>query len=279
MGEENKLSTLLREGAGTAGPEGGAVEGGDAEEGAVKADNTRLRQEVAKLQELTERSVPFVDAVQRMSKTTLGKQVIEKLQKGESVDDLLPKEGKELEEQAKKAGLSMDELKIVLEERDEKLAQKLTDNVRVSMDARDGVRALNEWASKELPGYDGIKGTPTWNGYLDAAQTAIQRGTLVLPEGKDPYQELYKRVYNMCVAEDPDVAKGTKKAAPKTPEERLAGIISSDNKPSASSAQTIDEENMPEEYKRQLEHIRKLKGGAGPAGIGLSFSNPSANKK
>ena len=279
MGDEDKLSTLLREGAGTAGTGDDAAGTGDADEGGLKADNTRLRQEVARLQELTERSVPFVDAVQRMSKTALGKQVIEKLQKGESVDDLLPKEEKELEKQAEKAGLSMDELKTLLEERDEKLAQKLTDNVRVSMDARDGVRELNEWASKELPGYDKIKGTPTWNGYLDAAQMAIQKGTLALPEGKDPYQELYKRVYNMCVAEDPDVAKGTKKAAPKTPEERLAGIISSDNKPSASSSQTIDEENMPEEYKRQLEHIRKLKGGAGPTGIGLSFSNPSANKK
>jgi len=279
MGDEEKLSTLLREGAGTAGPEGGAAGSGDADEGTLKADNTRLRQEVAKLQELTERSVPFVNAVQQMSKTALGKQVIEKLQKGESVDDLLPKEGKELKEQAEKAGLSMDALKTVLEERDERLAQRLTDNVRVSMDAREAVQALNIWASKELPGYDKIKGTPTWNGYLDAAQTAIQRGTLVLPEGKDPYQELTRRVYNMCVAEDPDVAKGTKKAAPKTPEERLAGIISSDNKPAASSAQTIDEENMPEEYKRQFEHIRKLKGGSGPAGIGLSFSNPSANKK
>lgn len=279
MGDEEKLSTLLREGTGTTGPEGGAVGPNDADEGGLKADNTRLRQEVARLQELTQRSVPFVDAVQRMSKSALGKQVIEKLQKGESVDDLLPKEERELEKQAEKAGLSMDELKTLLEERDEKLAQKLTDNMRVSMEARDGVKALNDWASKELPGYDKIKGTPTWNGYLDAAQTAIQRGTLVLPEGKDPWQELYKRTYNMCVAEDPDVAKGTKKAAPKTPEERLAEVISSGNKPSASSAQTIDEENMPEGYKRQLEHIRKLKGGSGPSGIGLSFSNPSANKK
>ncbi len=76
----------------------------------------------------------------------------------------------------------------------------------------------------------------------------------------------------------PEIARGVKKAAPKTPEERLAGIVSTDSRPTASSSE-IDEANIPDHYKRQLEHIRALKGGAGPSGIGLSFANPSRNKK
>lgn len=277
MEDDKKLSDLLGGETDTSGSGESAGERGDA--GETQTENLRLRQEVARLQGMTQDSLPFVRAVQDLAKSTLGKQVIKKLQKGESVDDLLPKEVKELEKEAAKEGLTVEGLTTLLDERDQKLTQNVAEGVRVQMEAKEGVRQLDEWASKEFAGYDKIKGTPAWNGYLSAAQTAIQEGTLQLPKGKDPYQELYRRVYNMCVSEDPDIAKGTKIAAPKTPEERLAGILSSDNKPAASSSQDkINEDNIPESYKRQLEHIRKLKGGTGPTGIGLSFSNPSRNK-
>ena len=274
MGDDERLSSLLREGSGTSGSGEGA-EGSGEDESGLRADNTRLRQRVARLEELTQQSVPFVDAIKRLATTELGKQVIEKLQKGENVDELMKKETKELEKQAASAGLTKEELDAVLKERDQRLTNEIVEGMRVSMDAREGVRALDAWAEKELPGFEALKGTPAWAGYLSAAQAAIKEGTLELPEGKDPYRELYKRVYNMCVAEDPDIAKKTKKAAPKTPEDRLAEIVSSGStKPSSSSSQDIDEDNMPEEYKRQLAFIRGIKGGSGPAGIGLSFANP-----
>jgi len=280
MGDDERLSSLLRgEGSGTTGSEGSAADEGGDERG-LRADNTRLRQRVVKLEELTRKATPFVDAIQRLSATALGKKVIEKLQKGENVDDLLPKEAGELEKQAVKAGVSKEDLEGLLQERDKRLVSEVTESMRISMDARDGLQKLHTWAEKELAGFDKIVGTPAWNGYLSAAQTAIREGTLQLPEGKDPYQELYRRVYNMCVAEDPDIVKGTKKAAPKEEKERIAEILKSSTKPSSSNAgDELDESKIPEEYKRQLDFIRGLKGGAGPTGVGLSFSNPARNKK
>lgn len=279
MGDDERLSTLLRgEGSGTTGSEGSADNEGEGE-GSLRADNTRLRQRVAKLEELTQRATPYVDAIRRLDASKLGKKIIEKLQKGENVDDLVPKEAGELEKQAEKAGLTKEDLESLFQERDQKLVDEVTQSLRVSMEAREGLQKLNDWAREELPGFDKIVGTPAWNGYLSATQTAIREGTLQLPEKKDPYQELYKRVYNMCVAEDPDIVKGTKKAAPKEDKERLSEILSKGSKPSSSSRQEVDEEKLPEEYKRQLDFIRGLKGGSGPTGIGLSFSNPGRNKK
>ncbi len=274
---EESLASLLKEGSATPGSSGSAGEG-DADDGGLKTDNVRLRQEVARLEGLSQQSVPYVEAIRRLAKTKLGEKVIDKLQKGENVDDLLPKEVRELEKAVETQGVSKEELEVALKDRDQKLTGEIVEGVRVQQDAREGVQQLHNWAKGELPGFDKIEGSPTWRGALSAVQHAMREGTLAPAEKEDPWQFLYKRAYNMCVAEDPEIARGVKKAAPKTPEERLAGIVSTESKPTASSSE-IDEANIPDHYKRQLEHIRKLKGGAGPTGIGLSFSNPSSNKK
>jgi hypothetical protein len=276
MGDDEGTLASLLQGPATSGSGASAGEG-DADESGLRADNTRLRQEVAKLQGLTQQSTPFVKAIQELGKTALGKKVIDKLQKGESVDDLLPAEEKKVIDEAAKAGLTKAEFDAALAERDEKLTASIVEGVRIQQDAKDGVEKLRGWAVKELPGFEKIEGHPVWHGAISAVQHAMREKTLVPSEKEDPWQFLYKQAYNMVVAGDPDIVKGTKKAAPKTPEERLAAIVTQENTPSASSSE-IDEANIPEEYKRQLEHIRKLKTGAGPSGVGLSFSNPNKSK-
>lgn len=237
-------------------PEGDAPKSDDG--GDWREQNTRLRQELAEQKELNRQAVPLVQVA--LALQTQDKNVYMKLMKGES---LTKKQEAVVEEAAKTVGVTEEGLAKMLDERFATLAQRSA----ADSQARDAMVELDKWATVELPGYENLKGTPTWNGTLSAVLGSIENGTMVVPASvKDPYRWAVEETYHIISARNPDVAKGPKKVA-QSPEDRAAQILAAGRRPSASKGEDDDLAGLTDKEKEEIENMR----GVG-TGVGKRFS-------
>lgn len=228
-------------------PEGGAKS--DAE-GAQRDQNIRLRQELAEQKDLNRKAVPYVQVAIELQKQDEDTYI--KLQKGEA---LTKKEEKQVATAAASAGLTRDELEGLL---DQKLGA-MTQQQAAARQAEINMQALDQRASKELDGYDKLKGTYEWNGVLSSVMGAIENGTYKVPsEVDDPYFWAVAQTHGIIKAMNPELAKGSKTVG-KAAEQRAAEILAGGRKPSASNNQdSSDLAGLPDEEREQVEFIRGL---------------------
>ena len=153
-------------------------------EGQTKGDegwreqNTRLRQELSEQKELNRRAVPFVQVALQLQKHDGA--TYQKLMKGEP---LTKAEQKTVDTAQAASGLTVEQFEEKLDQR----VQYLLQRQQADRDAADNMKKLDEWAEKELPGYDNMKGSSTWNGALSSVLNTIENGTFEVPKNeKDP---------------------------------------------------------------------------------------------
>ena len=218
-----------------------------------REQNTRLRQELAEQKELNRRAVPLVQVALQLQEQDAD--VYTKLLKGEK---LTKPQAAAVEEAAEAAGVTPEVLGRMLDER----FQQLTQQQSADRQAADAMVELDTWATEKLPGYENLRGTPTWNGTLSAVLGSIENGTMTVPpDVKDPYKWAVEETYHIISARNPDVVKGPKKVA-QTGDDRAAAILAAGRKPSAS--QGGDElDGLTDAEKREIEFIRGIGSGVG----------------
>jgi len=231
-------------------------EGGTGAAGSQKGDEgwreqtTRLRQELAEQKELNRRAVPFVQTALALQEQD--QETYMKLVKGEK---LTKAETKTVETTAAAAGITMEQFEAKLDER----LGAMYNQQSADRTAAANMAKLDSWASKELPGYDNIKGSPTWNGVLSSVIGTIENGTFQVPETEeDPYRFAVKQTYEIIKSQNPELAKGSKVVA-KTEAERVAGIVAAGRKPSSSKQSTgSDLDGLPDDIRETIEFTRGI---------------------
>lgn len=229
-------------------------------EGAWREQNARLRQELVEQKDLNRKAVPFVQVAIELQKQD--QDTFVKLSKGEA---LTKKETQQVTAAAASAGVTREELEGLL---DKKLGA-MTSKQAADRQAEQNMRAIDQRASKELDGYDGLKGSPTWNGVLSSVMGAIENGTYAVPEGvDDPWYWAVEQAHGIVKAMNPELRKGSKTVA-KAADERAAEILAGGRKPSASNnVDSSDLSGLPDEERKQIEFIRGLSDGV----VGDKFS-------
>lgn len=277
-----ELASLLK-GAATDGSDGDADQdtdgvgesgSGTGEGGSFRAENTRLKQRIAALENMNQRALPFINFVTKIGESPTGKKIIDKFQKGEDFSDLLVKEQKEVVKAvAETTGLTLEQVKDLLDQNKKETADIVAQTVSAQAAAQRSSDALEMWAKEKFEGYENLRGTEVWDGLMDATMAAMRNGTLTVPEGMDPWKFAIERTYKIAVADDPEIAK--KKPGASTPEDRAKDILVGGRKTPSSKSQDTKSE-LPEKYQRELDFIQNL--GTGTL-AGKSFANPGANKK
>ncbi len=251
--------------------------GSDAEEGRdVRAENTRLRQELAREQAAGQKALPWIRMVMQLKESTVGQVILNKLQKNEDLSQLELAAVKQASAQGQQADgeapLTKAELEEVLVSRDQALVEKLA----ADRGAEKAMSKLDARAIKELPGYEKLKDSKIWRESLNTIFQLVGNDALSVPsDEKDPYWWAVKRNYHTLISEDPELVKGTKKPAGKDESERLAEILSSGRKPSASDQDTDELAGIPEEYANRIRQIRSI----GTGVTGKQFAGPPTSKK
>jgi hypothetical protein len=246
-------------------PAEGAVEGASTD---WRAENTRLRQALAKERENNRRAVPYVNAWAALQKAPGGAEIIEKLQKGEA---LTAKEEKAVEKVETAQGLTREELEKLLAAERQNLFQMWTQTQRAEKDMQE----LHARAERELPGYGELKKQPEWNRRLSVTLRMMQEQDpntgeplLVPPDDEpDPYFFAIKETYDGLIAKHPGIGK----KRVKTEAERRGAIV----KASPKSAGAPEEEELPEEQAFARRPIRRT----GIGGFGKSLQEIRASRQ
>lgn len=232
---------------------------------AARTENLRLRQELGKVQETQARTAPVLQTLRRWSEEGgEGKAIVQKILAGESLTK---------KEQAKAEGAIEGNFvtKEDLVEFRENLASDIEERMIVTEGAREGKKTLDSWASKEYPGYDGLRGSAAWKRRLaknvDLLSEEVQKGETTVPEKfgtSDPTDALFRwavdQTFAQVKADNPSL--GTKKRVKDgAPEEREALKRAA----STASGSGGDMDDIPEEKREEIASIRRL-GSGGTAG-------------
>lgn len=239
-------------GQSSASAESGAQDTNDVER--FRSENDRLRGENTRLKQLNQKAVPWVQVALKLNETPEGQAIIQRIVEGKPLTE--GQEGKVKDAQTKTAseeGLTEEKVGQIIEEK----LSKVMDSVDAKSAAREAVRELDQWAAKELPGYNNIKRSDLWNRAFASVEALVQNGVYVVPESEEnPYQWMVRKTYNLIKEDNPDMLK-TERKAPKSEAERAAEILAAGRKPSASSSQ--DElDKLPEKERREIEWIRSI---------------------
>lgn len=225
-----------------------------------REENTRLRQQLAEQKALNSRAVPWVNVAVELQKQQ--PEVFEKLTKGEALTRTEQKVVAAAQHAVgDDAPLTKGEFAEFMQQNQYAVIQQINANTQASKE----MEKLHTWATAELPGYDAVNKSPTWNGFLSAVLGSIENGTLRVPaDVNDPYKFAVQTTYDILKAKHPELLKGAKKGS--TAEDRAAGILAGGRK--ASSSKVLDqEENLPDDIQKDLDWIRSI--GSGP---GKKFS-------
>ena len=137
--------------------EPGSQQQGESPEGVDwRAENTRLRQQLKRAQDLNREALPLAQLGVALQQANGGQAIIEKLQKGE---DLTAAQEANLEKQAEAAGFSQEQIDELLG----KAAQNFEQRLWESRKAERAMEKLHSWAKKEYPGYEETYESPQWN--------------------------------------------------------------------------------------------------------------------
>ena len=253
MTEEN-LSALMKEAAASGSNDGNAGGGGEGDK-SFESQNETLRQRVAKAERTAQESVPYVNLILRLRDSgEVGQKIIDKLIKNEPLTGL---EEKKVVEAGTKEGTPLTEERVleILAENNE----KLVGGMRAQRSADKKNDATDAWAIKNLKGYEELKNTEQWGGVMETVLGLYHAKRMYIPDGKDHWEAIHERAYNICVAEDPDIAKGKVPAAP-TEADRIKDILASGTKKPASTATSGDVDQFQDhpEQKRELDFIRSI---------------------
>jgi hypothetical protein len=229
-----------------------------------RAENTQLRQQLKHAQDLNRQAAPLVQTALALQATPGGNVIVDKLQKimaGDKTVTLTATQEKKLEkaqEEAETTGMSEERVKQILDEASQGFEQRLWE----SRKAEKAMDALHEWAGKEYPGYGDLHVTTEWNENLALVLDAIQKGTLTVPEGKDPYKFALGHNYGWLKSLNPDIGK--EKPSKKTEQDRRAAI-------SQSSVQAGGV--VPEESDDIPDYAKVSRAPLGVAGGGRAFGS------
>jgi hypothetical protein len=261
----DKLAALLGDQATQTPSSSAAGAGGDGVSDAekVQADNVRLRQRLATLEKQQQDALPFVETMVELLKTPEGQEVVKKVRAGEPLTK--KEERTVVATNAEDQPVTMKDLKEILLEHGKGVVSAVAETTRNTQTAAERHRALEQRAEKELPGLKKLKGTPVWNGNMSAVIGAIQNGTLEVKEGEDPFWVAHERTYHMCVAADPDIAKGKQPSAV-SETDRLKELLATRKQPAASTVSDEEAkmlEGATEQQLRDLALARNLGKGTG----------------
>lgn len=258
--------------AGTSGLDTGATGtpsgAGEGEEVAkLRADNTRLRQALAENEQLSTRAVPLVRIAQALVNAPGGKEIIEKLNKGES---LTVKEQKQVQQvqktETEDVPLTKDEATELFRGLLKEATDQMGETVAAERKAADNLAALEARGEKELEGFEHLKKDPQYQRQVNDIIEQIRDKTIIAPkEEEDLWWFAMKTAHTVVHALRGEPVKGKK-----TESERVAEAIAAGGSGPSSRAQGEGEE-VSEEIKR----IREI----GTRTIaGKSFGNPRMNR-
>ncbi len=258
---EESLSALMKEAAASGSNDGNAGGGGEGDK-SFESQNETLRQRVAKAERTAQESVPYVNLILRLRDSgEVGQKIIDKLIKNEPLTDLEEKKVVKTVSAEGNTPLTEERVLEILAENNE----KLVGGMRAQRSADKKNDATDAWAIENLKGYEKLKNTEQWGGVMENVLGLYHAKRMYIPEGKDHWEAIHERAYNICVAEDPDIVKGKVPAAP-TEADRIKDILASGTKKPASTATSGDDDPFKDhpEQKRELDFIRNI--GSGTAG-------------
>lgn len=236
---------------------------GEDELGKAKADNLRLKQEIANLRGVQAKAAPVVTAVMKLATSgDEGRAIVEKLLRGES----LSLKQEEKAEEAVKKYLTAEDLERVIPQ----IAEILEERIYIADSAREGKKELDDWASKEFEGYDGLKGSPAWKRKVaknvDELGEGVESGLYEIPAKYkgDLFKWAIAQTFAQVKEDNPQLGKKVK--AQKSPEEMEAEKLKVSSRSSGSSGK---DEELPEDIREEVLSIRRL--GSGRT-VGKSFS-------
>lgn len=241
-------------------PAGGTS--GEHESEAFRAENLRLKQELAHLKGLNAKAAPVVTAVMRLAQSgDEGKVIVEKLLRGEP---LTPSQERAAAEEAK-GYLTREELMQVLDgELTPKIAEAIEERLYIADSAKESRKELDSWASKEHGElYDSLKSSTPFKRKLlknhEELEDGVNRGLYEIPSKYkgDDVDRVFKWAIDQTLAQvkadNPNLGKKTK--VEKTPQEREAEKISVSTRGSGSSGETNE---IPEELREEIASIRRI---------------------
>ena len=250
------------------GTEGIAGQAGEGEEVAkLRADNTRLRQDLARVQKAATAALPLAQIADKLIRAPGGKEIVGKLERGEA---LTATEAKKVEGVvATEAPLTKAEIQATVKELLKEAVGEIGETVASERRAAKSIEELEAKGLKELEGFEHMKQDPQFQRFTNEVLEQIKDGTIELPkEEKDVWWFAVKTAHKLMQAMHGAPKKG------KTETERVAEVIAAGGtRPSSATARAGEE--IPEELKERIEKIRQI----GTRSIsGKSFSNPKANR-
>lgn len=246
------------------GPAGQTTETGaggqNQDDGATwREENTKLRQQLAEQKALNSKAIPWVNVALELQKQQ--PEIFQKLVEGKP----LTKSEQQTVGRAQDKQTDDDddrpptraEFKAMMQENLGQMIQQMNANNQ----AAKAMDELDDWATKEMPGYANVKGTRTWGGFLGAVLESIRNGTMEVPQDvKDPYKFAFESAYALMKLQHPELLKGERRG--KGEDDRAAEILLGGRKASSSKGQD-QEEDYPEEIKKELDFIRSIGQGGG----------------
>lgn len=271
MSNSGDLSALMREAA-ASGSEENAEGGGEGK--SLESQNETLRQRAAKAEKTAQESAPYVNLVLRLRDSgEVGQKIIDKLIKNEPLTDL--EEKKVAEGAAKSTPLTEERVLEILAKNNETVVDAFGQRMTAQTQATAKNLELDVWAKEKLPGYEKLRNTQQWGDTMEVVLGLYHGKKMYIPDGKDHWEAVYERVYNTCVAEDPEITKGKVPAAP-SEADRLKDILAGGTKKPASKAASGEQDPFKDhpELKRELDFVR----GIGSGTVGKSFGRKAKMK-
>lgn len=229
----------------------------------LQSENTKLRQNLAKTEELSSRAVPLVRIAQALINAPGGKEIVEKLERGESLTKKEAAQAAAATSVVADKPLTKKEATELFEGMLEKAVGGFGQTVAAERKAADSMKELDDRATKELEGYQNAKQDPQFQGWVGSVLDQVKEGTMVLPKGEDNlWWFAVKTAHKVFHSLAPE---STKK---KGETDRVAEILAGGgSKPSSTGSVKSD---VPEELKAEIERIR----GYGSRTLaGKSFAN------
>ena len=224
-----------------------------------RAENTRLRQELARTKDTLRQVHPLAELGHAIKQAPGGAEIIRRLEKGEP---LTAKQEQVVQRAAETTsdttGWSEEKLAAMLKADREALREEL----RAERRAEEDMRELDAKAAKELPGYEELRKTPGWKKRLSVVLNLIGNEAIAVPDDEpNPYYFAIKEAYETILANNPELGKIKK--VPKSESERRGAIV----KASPKSSGAPEEEEIPEELAFARRPIRRT----GIGGFGKSL--------
>ena len=186
-----------------------------------RGENTRLRQQLKKVQDLNREAMPYVQTAMALQSAPGGDAILQKLQKGEPLTATQEKKLEKAQEAAAATGMSEERVAQMLETATQNFEQRLFEADR----ARERRQDLTAWATEKYPDFEDLHKTPEWKEKLGTILDAISNRTLIVPDGEDPYEFAYGQSIGWLKSLNPEIGK--EKPSKKTEKERRAAISQS----------------------------------------------------